>query len=94
MKETKLHHQQKFLALGLAISKILCNFTSLKLNIVVKQSASKDFIRKLYRHCTPISLLNGAIHHIDHNVSFSDGKGNALFMFAKVNSQPFNGFIV
>lgn len=93
MKETKLHHQRKFPALGLAITKILCNFTSLKQNISVKV-----FIRR-YLYYTgigivpPYRLCNGAIYHMTDMCVLATGKAMP-FLFAKVKSQPFNGFIV
>ena len=94
MKETKLHHQQKFLALGLAISKILCNFTSLKHYLLNKRADSVGITHRLslgivppYRSCNsamPLSAKSSVL-----------AMGKAMpFLFAKVKSQPFNGFIV
>ena len=93
MKETKLHHQRKFPALGLAISKILCNLASLKLFIETKMTKAKASIRRLYIGIVPpYRCYNGAMHHLSKMVL---AMGKAMpFLFAKVKSQPFNGFIV
>ena len=69
------------MAICFVISQIIRTFTMSKQNIMVKLFKSIGIVRKLFIGIVPpYRCCNGAIYHINHNVSFDNGKGNALFV--------------
>ena len=55
---------------------------------------TKGFIHKLAKGIVPPYRSYNGTMSLHRCRCLSNGTGNALFMFAEVKSQPFNGFIV